>query len=84
MQSINNCSHVSQEQQKGMSRILSGSTSMVQTETHSLVETRKHQSPTPTAAGLFKGTVFCEEISPSISTRARLQQKDINNKLINE
>ena len=49
VQSINNYSHVSQEQQKSMSRILSGSTSMVQTETHSLVETRKHQSPTPTA-----------------------------------
>ena len=58
VQSINNYSHVSQEQQKSMSRILSGSTSMVQTETHSLVETRKHQSPTPTAAGLFKGAVF--------------------------
>ena len=57
VQSINNYSHVSQEQQKSMSRILSGSTSMVQTETHSLVE-RKHQSPTPTAAGLFKGAVF--------------------------
>ena len=27
-------------------------------KTHSLVETRKHQSPTPTAAGLFKGAVF--------------------------
>ena len=32
VQSINNYSHVSQEQQKSMSRILSGSTSMVQTE----------------------------------------------------
>ena len=41
-----------------MSRILSGSTSMVQTETHSLVETRKHQNPTPTPAGLFNGAVF--------------------------
>ena len=58
MQSVNNYSHVSQEQQQSMSRILSGSTSMVQTETHSLVETRKHQSSTPTAAGLFKGAVF--------------------------
>ena len=58
VQSINNYSHVSQEQQKSMSRILSGSTSMVQTETHSLVETRKHQSPTPTTAGLCKGAVF--------------------------
>ena len=57
MQSVNNYSHVSQEQQQSMSRILSGSTSMVQTETHSLVETRKHQSSTPTAAGLFKGAV---------------------------
>ena len=41
VQSINNYSHVSQEQQKSMSRILSGSTSMVQTETHSLVEQQK-------------------------------------------
>ena len=52
VQSTNNYSHVSQEQQKNMSRILSGSTSIVQTETHPLVETREHQSPTPTAAGL--------------------------------
>ena len=35
----NNFSHVSQEQQKRMSRMLSGSTSIVQTETHSHVET---------------------------------------------
>lgn len=46
------------EQQKSTSRILSCSTSMVQTETHSLVETTKQQSPTPTAAGLFRGAVF--------------------------
>ena len=58
VQSINNYSHVSQEQQKSMSRILSGSTSMVQSETHSLVETTKQQSSTPTAAGLFRGAVF--------------------------
>ena len=58
VQSINNYSHVSQEQQKSMSRILSCLTSMVQTETHSLVKTTKKESPTPTAAGLFKGTVF--------------------------
>ena len=57
VQSIN-YSHVSQEQQKSMSRILSGLTSMVQTETHSLVKTTKKESPTPKAAGLFKGTVF--------------------------
>jgi len=45
----------------------------------------KQQSPMPTAAGLFKGAVFyTEEISPSISTRPRLQQKHINDKLINE
>ena len=55
---MNNYSHVSQEQQKSMSKILCGSTSMVQTGTHSLVETRKHQSPTPTAAGLFNGAVL--------------------------
>lgn len=41
VQSINNYSHVSQEQQKSMSRILSGSTLMVQTVTHYLVETTK-------------------------------------------
>ena len=45
--SINNYSHVSQENQKSMSRILSGSTSGVQTETHS-----------SKAAGLFEGPVF--------------------------
>ena len=33
-----------QEKQKSMSRILSGSTSMVQTETHSLVKTTKRKS----------------------------------------
>ena len=53
-QSINNYSHISQEQQKSMSRILSGSTSMVQTETQSLVETTKKESPMPTAARLFR------------------------------
>ena len=47
-----------QEQEKGMSRILSGSTSMVQTETHSLIKTTKKGSPMLTAAGLFKGNVF--------------------------
>ena len=41
VQSINNYSHVSQEQQKSMSRISSGSTLIVQTGTHSLVETRE-------------------------------------------
>ena len=40
-QSISNYIHVSQEQQKSMSRILRGSTSMVQTETHSLVQATK-------------------------------------------
>ena len=79
VQSINNYSHVSQEQQKSMSRILSGSTSMVQTETHSLAETTK-QSPTPTAAGLFKGSVFyggnftININSSSSSTEAHKQQ----------
>ena len=59
---------------------LSGSTSMVQTETHSLVKTRKHQSPTPTAAGLFKGAVsyggnFTINInSSSSSTEGHKQQ----------
>jgi len=58
VQSINNYSHVSQEQQKSTSRKVNSSISMVQTETHSLVETRQYQSPTPAAAGLFKGFVF--------------------------
>ena len=40
VQSINNYPRVSQKQQKNMSRIfISGSTSKVQTDTHSLVET---------------------------------------------
>ena len=74
LQSINNYGHVAQKQQKSMPRILSGSTSIGQTETHSLVETTKQQSSTPTA----------EEISPSISAPPLLRQKHINNKLINE
>ena len=67
LQSINNYSHVAQKQQKIMSRILSGSTSIGQTETHSLVE-----------------TTTAEKISPSISAPPLLQQKHINNKLINK
>ena len=42
-----------------VSKILIGLTSMVQIEMHSLVKTTKEESPTPTAAGLFKGAVFC-------------------------
>ena len=59
-----------------MSRILSGSTSMVQTETHSLVETRKHQSPTPTFEGaVFYGGNFTINInSSSSSTEGHKQQ----------
>ena len=41
VQSINNYSHVSQEQKKSITRIFSGSTSIVQTKTHSLVKTTK-------------------------------------------
>ena len=80
VRSINNYSHVSQEQQKSMSRILSGSTSRVQTETHTLVKTRKHQSPTRRAAGLFEGAVFHEAnftiniTSSSSSTEGHKQQ----------
>ena len=89
VQSINNYSYVSKEQQKSMSRILSGLTSMVQTETHSLVKTTKKESPTPTAAGLFKGTVFYRgnftiNISSSSSPTAEQKQqtyKRINRKL---
>ena len=40
VKSINSYSHVSHEQQNSMSRILSGSTLMVQTETHFFVEIR--------------------------------------------
>lgn len=50
---------------------------MVQTETSSLVETAKQQSPTPTAARRFMGAMFYGENSPSMSTRPRLQQKHI-------
>ena len=69
-----------QEQQKSMSRILSASTSMVQTETQSPVKTTKKESPTLTAAGLFKGKVFyggnfTTNISSSSSlTEAQKQQ----------
>jgi len=41
-----------------MLKILIGSTSMVETETYSLVNTTEEESQTPTAAGLFKGAVF--------------------------
>jgi len=44
IQSINDNSHISQKQQKRMSRILSDSISMVQTETSPLVKTTKQQS----------------------------------------
>ena len=60
-------------------RILSASTSMVQTETQSPVKTKK-ESPTLTAAGLFKGNVFyggnfTTNISSSSSlTEAQKQQ----------
>ena len=84
VQSVNDYSHISQKQQKRMSRISSGSISMVQTETHPLVETTKQQSSTPTAVGLLSGVLSTEEISLSISTRPHLQQKIINNKFINE
>ena len=83
VQSINNYSHVSQEQQKRMSRISSGSTSMVQTETHSFVETRKYQSPTPTAAGLFKGAVFYGGNFTININSSSSSTTDINNKLVN-
>ena len=47
---------------------------MVQTETHSLVETTKEESPTPTAAGLFKGAVFYGgNFTINITARPRLQ-----------
>ena len=69
VQSINNYSHVSQEQKKSITKIFSGSTSIVQTKTHSLVKTTKQQSPTPAAAELFLGTVFTDKISLSISIR---------------
>ena len=57
MQSINNYSHVSQEQLKSMSRISSGSTSMVQ---HSLLETTKQQSPLICFRSQSLARSFCE------------------------
>ena len=74
VQSINNYSHVSQEQQKSMSRILSGSTSMVQTETHSLVLSKQENIKVQRRQqqGYSRVLCFTEEISPSISTRPRL------------
>ena len=63
-----------------MSKILIGPTSMVQTETHCLVETTKEESTTPTAAGLFKGAVFYGEnftinISSSLSSIVAQKQQ---------
>ena len=55
---------------------VSGSTSIVQTESHSPFETRKQQSPTPAlrsrAIQYSRVLCFTKEISPSISTRPRL------------
>ena len=79
LQSVNNDIHVSQEKQESMSRKSSGSTLIVQTETHSLVETAKQQSLTPAAAGPFKGAAFYGGIftininSSSSSTEAHRQ-----------
>ena len=68
------------KQRKSMSKILSGSTSIFQTETHSLVET-EHNNKVQQQS--YSGMLcFTEEISTS--TRPRLQQKHINNKLIEE
>ena len=44
-----------QEQQKSMSRILSGSTSMVQTETHSLVKTTKKRKSNADSSRAIQG-----------------------------
>jgi len=61
VQSVNDYSHISQKQPKRMSRISSGSISMVQTETRPLVETTKQQSSTPTVVGLWSGVLGPEQ-----------------------
>ena len=61
MQSINNYSHVAQEQQKSMSGILSGSTSLLSKQQNSKVQRRQQQ-------GYSRVLCFTEEISPSIET----------------
>ena len=83
VQSIYNYSHVSQKTTESMSKILSGSTSIFQTETHSLVETEHNNKVQRRQQQSYSGMLcFTEEISTS--TRPRLQQKHINNKLIEE
>ena len=70
-QSINNYSHVFLKN----NRKLSGSTSMLQTETHSLVEQQKKKVQRRQQQGYSRVLCFTKEISPSISARPRVQQK---------
>ena len=56
-----NYSHVSQEQQKSMSRILSGSTSLLSKQQNSKVQRRQQQ-------GYSRVLCFTEQISPSVET----------------
>ena len=71
------------KQRKSMSKLLSGSTSIVQTETHSLVET-EHNNKVQRQQQQSYSRMLCFTEEISTSTRPRLQQKHINNKLIEE
>ena len=65
------------KQWKSMSKILSGSTSIFQTETHSLVET-EHNNKVQRRQQQSYSRMLCFTEEISTSTRPRLQQKHIN------
>ena len=80
MPSINNSSLVSQEQQKSMWKILTGSASTVQTETHSLAETKFNDDSSRAIQGFCDyGGNFTIKINSSLSST-----ETHKNKLINE
>ena len=84
VQSINNYIHVSQEQQKSISRILSARLQCFKLKRTLLSKQQKKEVQRRQQQGYSRVLCFTEEISPSISARPRLQQKHKNNKLINE
>ena len=84
VQSINNYSHVSQEQQKSTSRILSGRLQCFKLKRTLLSKQQKKKVQRRQQQGYSRVLCFTEEILSSISARPLLQRKHKNNKLINE
>lgn len=89
LKNIDNCSHVSREKQKILSRILSGSISMVQIVTHSLVVTTKFNADGSRQQGYSRVCCFLRRKfhhinSSSFSTEAHKQKTFKRIKLIFE